>query len=487
LYAEAEAHFRAAVARLTERNANPYDGEPSYHLGLALKFQLRFDAAYAAFYKAAWNYAWRAAAFTQLGAIDCARGDWEQALEHFDLALETAAGSLLARGLKTAVLRRTGRGEEALAVARETHALDPLDFLALNELALLGEADTAAPRPAAEAQLDVALDYAAAGLREEAAAVLASAPGEMAGYARAFFGASPEPIGPADRLFPSRLEEIAILEHALARNPADAQAHSALGNLLYDKQRREEAIAHWEAAAAADPARAGVWRNLGVAHFNVRHDAPQALACYERALAAAGGDARILYEYDLLRKRTHAQPGARLAFLETRRNLVDSRDDLAVERATLLNLLGRHEEALAYLASRRFHPWEGGEGLVSAQYVNAHYELGRAALRKGRAAEARGHFDAARNYPQNLGEGKRLLASEARLDYAEGLAWAQDNEEGKARECWRRAAPESESFGSGDAEAALRAFQDAAYEQPGQGAQIDYFATSRPDFLVFGG
>ena len=38
-FKEAEAHFRKATERLTRRNANPYDGEPYYNLGLCLRYQ----------------------------------------------------------------------------------------------------------------------------------------------------------------------------------------------------------------------------------------------------------------------------------------------------------------------------------------------------------------------------------------------------------------------------------------------------------------
>ena len=74
------------------------------------------------------------------------------------------------------------------------------------------------------------------------------------------------------------------------------------------------------------------------------------------------------------------------------------------------------------LLARRFHPWEGGEGLVSGQYVAAHILLGVDALGCGNAAEALSHFEAARHYPQNLGEGKHLLTRETHLDYFSGLA-----------------------------------------------------------------
>ena len=47
---------------------------------------------------------------------------------------------------------------------------------------------------------------------------------------------------PPDYCFPSRLEEIGILESAMRANPEDARAPYYLGNLLYDRRRHEEAI-----------------------------------------------------------------------------------------------------------------------------------------------------------------------------------------------------------------------------------------------------
>ena len=75
----------------------------------------------------------------------------------------------------------------------------------------------------------------------------------------------------------------------------------------------------------------------------------------------------ISEEIDQLRKRTGAPPEARLNELEARPDLTAQRDDLIVELVTLYNQDGRSEEALRILAARRFHPWEGGEGLVSGQ------------------------------------------------------------------------------------------------------------------------
>ena len=64
-FSQAESHFRAAIERLTRRNANPYDGEPLYNLGLTLCHLDRHDEAYAAFYKATWNQPWQAAGLSR--------------------------------------------------------------------------------------------------------------------------------------------------------------------------------------------------------------------------------------------------------------------------------------------------------------------------------------------------------------------------------------------------------------------------------------
>ena len=45
-FAKAEKYFRKAIERLTRRNANPYDGEAYYNLGLCLRYLDRDDEAY---------------------------------------------------------------------------------------------------------------------------------------------------------------------------------------------------------------------------------------------------------------------------------------------------------------------------------------------------------------------------------------------------------------------------------------------------------
>jgi hypothetical protein len=56
---------------------------------------------------------------------------------------------------------------------------------------------------------------------------------------------------------------------------------------------------------------------------------------------------------------------------------------LTIERITLLNILGRPDDASRLLAGRTFHPWEGGEGKVTGQYVTSAVEKARRAVQRG--------------------------------------------------------------------------------------------------------
>ena len=80
-FRKAEQYLLTAVKTLQKRNPNPYDGEPIYNLGLALKYQGRYNEAYDRFYKACWNAAWQDAAYYALAQLDTRKGKYESALD----------------------------------------------------------------------------------------------------------------------------------------------------------------------------------------------------------------------------------------------------------------------------------------------------------------------------------------------------------------------------------------------------------------------
>ena len=545
-FEQAEAHLRASVARLVSRNPNPPDGEAHYQLGLCLRHQAlagdfdrgKLDEAYAAFHKAVWNQAWQPSGYHALAEIDALLGRWASAREQVDRALRANPDNLRARNLKVIVLRHAGDRGGAQALLGETRALDPLDWWATH---LAGEPLACD----AQVRLDLALDYAYAGRFQEALDVLAAPAGPRrqdrpakdgvpwVDLPDASLGAAPllcyyrawlcRLLGnarglqehlrraarqPPDYCFPARLEEIAILRRAIEANPNDARAHHYLGNLLYDRRRHAEGIRMWERSVEADPRNSVAWRNLGIGYFNILGRPGAARAAYERALRANPGDARLVYERDQLWKRLAVPVGRRLGALRRHARLLGRRDDLSVELCSLCNQAGMPQKALAILGSRRFQPWEGGEGLALRQHVRAHLALGRAALKKRQLTSATGHFRAALAAPANLGEAHHPLANQSDAHYWLGVALHEAGDAGEAKKHWEvaarfrgdfqgmkvRAVSEMtyysalalEALGQ-DAEAkglyrAIRAHAAALARTP---ATIDYFATSLPTLLLF--
>jgi len=534
-FAQAEKHFRTAIERLTRRNANPADGEAHYNLGLCLRHLGRDDEAYDALYKACWNQGEQSAAYHALAEIDCGRKDWHSALEHLNRSLRFNTDNLRARNLQVIVLRELQREDEAKTLLRETLALDPLDWwacvLADGHQNLTGDLQT---------RLDLAHDFARAGFFRAAIELLANVEAAAGDMPDQSWGVLPlvhyttgwlhkklsdrktalkhfkqaAALAP-DYCFPSRLEEIAILETAMAANPQDAKAPYYLGNLLYDRRRHAEAIALWEKSARRDASFSVVWRNLGIGYFNISKEPERAQAAYAQALRVNPGDVRLRFERDQLWKRLGESPAKRLRELEKFPQLVAQRDDLTVEFCALLNQTGRHVEAMQLLAKRHFQPWEGGEGAALGQHVRTQLALGRGALKKAeggnRKAEieaAVAHFESALTALPNLGEAKHLLANQSDIHYWLGVALAAAGENSKAKEHWRAAA----SFKGDFQEMSVRAFSEMTYysalawEKLGRWAKarklfrnllayaqqlqktpakIDYFATSLPTMLLF--
>ena len=511
-------HFQTAIQRLTRLNPNPYDGEPYYNLGVTQRFRKREKLAYDALYKATWNAAWRAPAYLALAEIDATRKQWEVALDHVKRSLLVGADNLAALNLKAIVLGKLGLVGEADDAHREIRALDPLDIMSRWREGI-------APANGQE-RLDLAFDFMRIGDHEEAAAVLRLAnsdnrvgtlPIELLTLALlraqidpAKADESRKPVNSVAlyHCLPSRLEEMIVLEESIAADPQNAAARYLLGNFLYDRRRYEEAIQQWEAAAFLDPSFPTVWRNLGIAAFNVRSDIAASRVAFDRALAANPEDGRVLYERDQLWKRIGESPENRLAELRSYAHLISQRDDLSVELATLYNQVGQSQDALQLLLHRHFQPWEGGEGLVLAQYVRSRLLLGQTSLVAGNVHSALDHFRAALQPPVNLSEARHLLASQNDIYYWIGVAHEALGEHEEASSWWCRATRQRGDF----QQMSVRRISDMTYwtamahlrlgaSELGRGlfreileysaeientkAKIDYFATSLPAMLLF--
>lgn len=252
------------------------------------------------------------------------------------------------------------------------------------------------------------------------------------------------------------------------------------------------------------------FRNAALLYMNHRHDACAALSAMETAFKLDESDARVLMELDCLYKKTQKSPEQRLKFLESHAELLPERDDLYLEYITLLNLNGRAKEAYDKLMGHHFHPWEGGEGKVPAQYVYSLILLAQQAAETGDLEAAASLLEKTYTYPENLGEGKLFGAQENLQNYLLGLVFEAQGEAQKANACFEKAAtglsepqsamcyndqPPETIFCQGLALQKLGKTQEAlqrfdkliayADAHAEDSVRIDYFAVSLPDFLVF--
>lgn len=450
----AEPYLRRAVKVIMRRNPNPYDGEPIYNFALCLKCLGRFNEAYELFWKSTWNKGWADAGYLAAAQLSLMLGRLDDALEEVGRALDNNRRNHKARALMATVLRCLGREDDALKLCDESLALDAFNYGCLYEKYLLtGDMEVLNLLQTLMHGMpnnydELALDYMQMGRNEEAIAVwsMADSLGAVtpmtyyymgwAGDDEAFKRA--EAADPA-YCFPNRIEDVLALSAAMEANPEDARAPYYLGCLYYDKRQYGVATELWERSAKLDSKYPTVWRNLALSLFNKSDEHDRALECMERAFNLDTTDARVFMELDQLYKRLQKPHQWRLDNLMKHPDLVARRDDLLLEEATLLNQTGRYEEAKKIIDGHIFHPWEGGEGKVTAQYQICRVEMAKKALVDKNYDRAIMLLDECLEYPHNLGEGRLEGAQENDFYYFLGCAYSAKGEDAKARECWEKA------------------------------------------------
>ena len=515
----AEGYLRKAVRLITKRNPNPYDSEPIYNLALALKYQGQYDEAYELFWKSTWSKACADAGYFEASKISVMQGRLDDALDELNRCLIYGAHNQKALALKAAVLRKIGRKESAAEVCKAALKTDLFNYGCRYELYLLTgkksllDEMTEMLQGLAKNYDELALDYQAAGLNDEAKAiwdiaVSKHATSPMTYYYLGRYDEAEQAL--SDYCFPNRAEDVIALESAKRENPDGSMAPYYLGCLYYASRQYDLAIDNWELSARLNPNFPTVWRNLALARFNKQDRQEEALEYMERAFHLNENDGRVLMELDQLYKRLHKPHAERLAFLQKYPELIQRRDDLLLEEITLLNETGRYEEAMKKLDSHIFHPWEGGEGKVPAQYQICRVELAKQAIADKRYDEAIRLLGECLDYPYHLGEGKLYGAQENDFYYLLGVAYDATGNRDKARECWEEATKGPQEPAAAmyynDAKPDKIFYQGLALYKLGREGEahgrffklinygkqhifekqvMDYFAVSLPDLLIW--
>ena len=249
--------------------------------------------------------------------------------------------------------------------------------------------------------------------------------GDMAAAKGAFAAAN---AMPTDYCFPNRLEEEEVLKMAVASAPELANTWYYLGCCEWNHDRKDAGLADWKrcvelceatnhyALGTNHSAYALALRCIGFAlshpgtyftNTGVPSGVPskEAYEYYLKSLEADSGNFRTLDEAGKLAEKLNIPAAERLALMEKYRATVNKYDPCILRLAYTYNAVGRYAEAHEILTTRRFHVWEGADGLL-APFVESCIGLGKAAMEKGDFKTALKYFEESTTYPENLQAGR---------------------------------------------------------------------------------
>ncbi len=546
-FEQSEQYFKRAIERLTNMHPSPYDSEPFYNLGLSYFYQERFDEAFDAFYKASWINELQEMSFYYLAVIASRRRDYEEALDFVEKALIKNAHNIKARGLKAAILIALAKGNAAFNWILKNLELDAFDYVSIMLKCLLQKAAKGenadiesdsdyeefltVSRNNPETFLQTARDFAEFGMYGEALITLSLYSGDkpMIHYYKGAYLKKRAGIGIFNSelaetalrefslgekcdptyCFPNKLEDIAVLNLVIEKTEKPAKAYYYLGCLYYDKLQFEYAIDLWKKSVLLDNSFATAHRNLAIALFNKENDKENALKHMERALELDKTDSRVFLELDQLYQKLQKPLTERFEKYQENISLIEKRDDLYTEYVTLLNSLGKYEEAHKLITSHNFQTWEGAEGKISTQFKVSLLQQAKTLLNKD-TNRAIALLKEAISYPENLGEGRLEGTKDNHIYYHLGLAYEILAEDKKAKECFEKATLGAQEVAGVmyyyDQPADMILYQGLAFKKlgniPAANARfyrlldygehhiedkfkMDYFAVSMPDMSVF--
>ena len=236
---------------------------------------------------------------------------------------------------------------------------------------------------------------------------------------------------PTDYCFPNRLEEEEVLMMAAKAAPELANTWYYLGCCEWNHDRKDAALADWkrcvslcEAANPVNPVNpvqkpssySLALRCIGFAlshpgTYFTNTGVPSGIASreaydyYLKSLEADPGNFRTLDEAGKLAEKLKLPAAERLALMEKYRATVDKYDPCVLRLAYTYNAVGRYAEAHEILTTRRFHVWEGADGLL-APFVESCLGIGRDLMVKKDYKAALKYFEESTTYPANLQAGR---------------------------------------------------------------------------------
>lgn len=514
-------YFERAIAKSIIKNPNPRDTEPYFNCGMAYFMTGEIDKAYDLLYKCVWGNN-KAEAYYYMSVIEYLRGNLDIAIEHGENAVSIQGRNTRAYNTLGRIYRDMGDEERALTRFRCAIDIDALDVTARYEI---GESGALRNVTASEMRV-IVVDYIAERRYAKLIDILTKWTKESGkadslielyiGYAEMLLGndaadriARAKNIYADNISFANSLTDIQVLS-ALYEKYCDGFIAYQLGNLFYDKRNYETAAEYWLESTKSDSKFPTARRNLALYYFNKKRDHIKALKFMEDAFKLDRQDSRVLLELFQLYGLTGKSRQDQYKLLYNNLSAVEARDDLYLEYLTILAEKGEYNSAFDKLMSRKFHPWEGGEGKVTKLYKILNIAQAKEADEKGDCNLASECYRRCFKYPENLGEGKLILDYDNDICYMLGELYEKYGDKDMAKEYYQLAtrgkteiadniyyndnpieyvyyiALANKKLGNIDKANEIKdSFMNYYTKHVGEKAAIDYFAVSLPDMLIW--
>jgi len=279
---KAIAHFSGVL------NRDPANGDAHYYLATAFSELGKPEEAMRHYFRLLPS----SSKFDQrdfgLGLLALAAKDFKEAASRLAQAAAETPAQLSVRHAYAYTLRKLGRVSEAKKECETILALDPTNAFAQSETGFAGDhqfdlLDRACAHHE-QGYLELACEYFRLSAFSEADRIIerslhvAAAGGPLRHYYRAYIADRLGDSTAARRsieqvrnqklaveIFPFRRETIRVLSRILEIEPSDANAACMLGEILYSRGRRDEAIVAWQSAVQVNPNHSAALSNLRMA------------------------------------------------------------------------------------------------------------------------------------------------------------------------------------------------------------------------------
>jgi tetratricopeptide (TPR) repeat protein len=463
-FKEAKTYLEPVHARDTS------DAEISYYLGIAYEGLGEARNAREAYEAANRLPAFRAAAGLRLGELSAREGNLERAEFYLREVLTAVPDDLRTAEELIAVLRAEAKTEPERKLAQEWQGRFPQRYFLLEQVE---KPDLHHLGDDAERVLNIAAEYMRLGLYSQALGVLSrdypppvtdeSEPGALPpsqnpmvayfrGYCREKLGQS----GAADfsaasklstaYVFPSRAEDIEVLNAALHANPQDASAQYLLGTLYFSRGLTDDALEHWTLARKLNPQIPVLHASLGRALLHVKNDPQQALTIFQEGLKSDPTNVELYTGVDQSLSMLGRPVRERVEALQRYPDRANMPSHLIYELILNLAESGDYDAATELFRNRFFQRAEGGTN-VRQVWLEVQLQHALSLAQKGQCAEAistAGHLGDQVPDLSFTHDGLKPLLRSGRISYLLGTLYTTCKQTDNAQSSFKHAAAQSE-------------------------------------------